>query len=799
MKNILFCLVLILLNATLLLGQDAKLTSQTTSSKMRKADKAYDKLGYKVAADLYEKMSSDKEMDSATMEKIANSYRLNNETTEAEYWYSKCVNMYSQPSTIFNYAQTLLTNKNCEEAAKWYAVFNDKVDASERVSLDFISNCAEVESFMETPAATIVNLGELNSENLDYSAMPYKNGIVFTSTRGISRMTKKTDNWTKDNFSDLFFAERQSAGEYATPRPLKGDINGQYHDGVATFNSNQDVMFFSRNNRKGKSKKGMIDLKVYQVEMAENGAWKNAKDLSFNSDEFASCHPTLSADGTRLYFASDRPEGFGGMDIYVCKNVNGRWSAPENLGESVNTSGNELFPFMQSNDVLYFASNGHRGMGGLDIFVSQKTSATEDTAWSKGQNIGTPFNTEKDDFGFVMGEDKKYGYLTSNRVGGKGEDDLYEWVMDMPLDFFNINTPRTREKVITVIDDATQERLKDAVITWTNPNDKKDVNAFNTDKKGTISFVPIPGEAINLVVRKSGYENYTTKLGAAELMNPTVSIPSFKMKKKMCTAVNGVVINKDCDKPMPGASVRIFNKCTGEKETIFADANGQFDFCLDCACDYEILGTKEDFTEDEVDLTTIKGNCNSAKPFDVKLKLSLNESPKTKTRTPYKPSVKKSTPPSTTKRTSPVVTTPKKTYTAPPRKSVINSSLGILEVGRTLELKNIYYDYNKASIRTDATIDLDNLADIMKQYPGMEVELSSHTDARGSADYNQQLSANRAASAATYLMKKGIAQNRMTTRGYGEFSLRNHCGDGVKCSDEEHQMNRRTEVKITKM
>jgi len=795
MKNILFCLIIISLHATVLLGQDAKLTSQTTSSKMRKADKAYEKLGYKVAADLYKKMSGENEMDSGTMEKIANSYRLNNETTEAEYWYAKCVNEYSQPTTILNYAQTLLTNKNCKEAANWYAVFNDKVEASERVNLDFISNCAEVESFMETPAATIVNLVELNSENLDYSAMPFKNGIVFTSTRGISRMSKKTDNWTKGNFSDLFFAERQSAGEYATPRPLKGEINGQYHDGVATFNSNQDVMFFSRNNRKGKSKKGMIDLKVYQVEKAENGTWKNAKDLSFNSDEFASCHPALSADGTRLYFASDRPDGFGGMDLYVCKNVNGRWSAPENLGASVNTSGNELFPFMQSNDVLYFASNGHRGMGGLDIFVAQKTN---ETSWSKGQNIGTPFNTEKDDFGFVVSADKKYGYLTSNRVGGKGEDDLYEWVMDMPLDFFNADMPMSKNKVLTVIDGATQKPLKDAIITWNNPKDKKDVNFFATDEKGTISFVPTPGDAINFVVRKSGYENFTTKLEATELMNPTVTIPNFKMKKKMCTAVNGVVINKDCDKPMPGASVRIFNKCTGEKETIFADANGEFDYCLDCACDYEILGTKEDFTEDEVDLKTIKGNCNSAKPFDVKLKLSLDENPKTETRTNYKSSVKKSTPPPT-KRNNPVVTTPNKSYTAPPRKSVITSSLGILEVGKTLELKNIFYDYNKASIRVDATIDLDNLAEIMKQYPAMEVELSSHTDARGSADYNQQLSANRAASAAAYLVKKGIARNRMTAKGYGESRLKNNCKDGVKCSNEEHQINRRTEVKITKM
>jgi len=274
-------------------------------------------------------------------------------------------------------------------------------------------------------SVVINNLEMLNSSDMDYSPILFQGGVVFTSTRKYKgKETKLFSKWKKE-YSYLFFAKRNKRGDFRTPEPLKGKINGRYHEGAACFNKEGNLMFFTRNTNEGKNSFGKINLKIF---LAKNikGQWKEIQDLPFNSDRHSTCHPSISKDGKRLYFASNKNGGYGGMDIYVSHLVDGKWQYPVNLGEEVNSSGNETFPFIDDSDELYFSSDGHGGKGGLDIFKTTFADA-EKESWNPIENVGSPFNSEKDDFGFTVYNNGQEGYFTSSREGGKGRDDIYTW------------------------------------------------------------------------------------------------------------------------------------------------------------------------------------------------------------------------------------------------------------------------------------------------------------------------------------------------------------------------------------
>ena len=273
----------------------------------------------------------------------------------------------------------------------------------------------------------------------------------------------------------MFYAAKKETS-FDKPKAMKGDVNEGYHDGVATFSTPTKTMFFTRTSRE-KSEEGEIkQLKIYSAK-GDTDNWEDTEELNFNNKEFSTCHPTLSTDGQRLYFSSDRPGGFGGMDLYVSQKIGSKWADPVNLGPTVNTSGNEIFPFVDARDKLFFASNGHKGLGGLDIFVVEKSDNTDENSFADRKNLGKPFNSKKDDFGFYINESETGGYLSSNRPGGAGADDIYEWKKTEKskkndIDPFDPNPNNSNEivnasgtsqiKSIAVCNAKTGERLKDA-------------------------------------------------------------------------------------------------------------------------------------------------------------------------------------------------------------------------------------------------------------------------------------------------------------------------------------------------
>jgi hypothetical protein len=274
----------------------------------------------------------------------------------------------------------------------------------------------------------VKNVKILNGLKDDFSPMFFENGLLFCSN---SRKAKKDDEKIPDDLN-LKYAPFDSLGKLGKPTSFGRRTNSKTHEGPSCFSKNGDTMFLTRNMSKGgidkMSKNGKFTLKIYVKARDTTGGFMSDKILPFELDGYSYCHPTISGDGKRLYFASDMPGGLGGMDLYMIRKVNdSTWTSPINLGARINTAKNEIFPYMTDEGRLYFASNGQRnGKGGLDIYhIDMNNRAAMATP------MDAPFNTEGDDFGIMfLPKDKKKGFFSSNRIGGSGGDDIYEFQME---------------------------------------------------------------------------------------------------------------------------------------------------------------------------------------------------------------------------------------------------------------------------------------------------------------------------------------------------------------------------------
>ncbi len=498
----------------------------------------------KSAPDLINKFMKRGRVDAAMFPQIANAYRLNGEMEKAEIYYARFVSEDSKLEDIFNFAHVLQSNDKCEEAIEWFNVFNEQAPAIERNNIEFIEDCNELADWPLEEGVEVVNVSSLNTEHIDFSAVPFNNGVVFTSTRAVDNITKHIDKWTNDHFSNLFYSDMDSDGNFTSPKPFKPSINKKYHDGVCAFSNMGNTMYFTRNNVKGKNNKGVIDLKIYSATYTD-GYWTNIKELPFNSDEWTSCHPSVTADGKFMIFSSNRPGGMGGMDLWVAKNEGGTWTAPVNMGEEINTAGNELFPFYGQDELLYFSSNGHKGMGGLDIFYAMPSN-NEMTSWETRTNCGQPFNTPNDDFSFYTNKDNTSGFFTSNRAGGKGKDDIYMWkkakveAQEMTVTVKDQKTGKTLNNVkVTMMevsngsmDLMTEKEVKAGInkmpknqqsfVMSSLKNMKGNVTSKSmkkSDRMGQMNFMWQPNTEYIMILEKDGYQIKNDVMTMADMSN----------------------------------------------------------------------------------------------------------------------------------------------------------------------------------------------------------------------------------------------------------------------------------------
>jgi outer membrane protein OmpA-like peptidoglycan-associated protein/tetratricopeptide (TPR) repeat protein len=737
------------------------------------------------------------------------------------------------------YAQALASNGKYKDAQEAYEKYS-KVETADKRSGGFQKLYKNVETLNKNAACYKVDYLSINSDKADFSPMYYKNGLVFNSSRTEGTGLKRVFCWDNSRFLDMYYLTdltqltSSAAGlggsganktasrgtervvgsdEYTAPtandtrtvgtfggtniyqgygytetaqtktQKFSKSLNSKYHEGPMTFSSDGKKVIFTRNNYTNGKYKTSSDkinkLKIYTADDKGAGQWNNIKEVPFNSNEYSTGHPSLSKDDKLMYFVSDMPGGFGGTDLYVVQYNGGAFGTPVNLGPEINTAGNEMFPFVDERGNLYFSSDGHAGLGDLDIFYAQLIDGSK--LKGKIKNMGTPVNSSKDDFGFIADGERKMGYLSSNRKRGGTDDDIYRFTRDCD------EKPDCEEVQVIVYDAESKMPLDNAdvsVIIDGKTEMKK------TDSNGTFKICKEEGKECELKASREGYMPNTVGCKEGET---TIDIPLSRIKETAIdstantsgttttdgssttytgttttdggTTVDGstsgyqgtttgtaipcpatktirgrVTANKD-KRALGGVTVTLRNECDGSTQSFVTGSDGRYQFEICEGCDYSIEAAKDNFGS--------RGN---------KIKKLGKGGPRT-----------------------------------------VNANLSMFEQGDVVAIDNIYYDYGKCNIREDASRELDKLAVMMKRYKSMTVEIRSHTDSRATTEFNQKVSEGRSVAVKKYLVKRGVSSSRIETSGYGESQLLNECADGVECTEEQHSANRRTEFKVIQL
>jgi outer membrane protein OmpA-like peptidoglycan-associated protein len=618
----------------------------------------------------------------------------------------------------------------------------------------------------------ILNEHTINTEGLEYSPTFYENGIVFISTDGKSSK-KIFDQRQGKKTSSILIARRGPDGVLSSPEVFASELTTSYNEGPASFDRANETIFYSTNHQKnGKKMKAKDGLVKQKIESAKNkeGKWTDTEDLPFNNVEYSTCHPTISVEGNILYFASNRPDGFGGMDIYMVKKIGDTWGEAVNLGATINSDKDEAFPFIHPNGTLYFASNGKNAIGGFDIFYAKAVNGR----FEEAKNLGKPFNSEADDFGFILDLERKNGYFTSNRKGGKGEDDIYSFTTnekvgdekkkaEKTITFYTANAtngsnienvelkilPLSNFEIGDLVTDNDGNIIKLTSVDSTNiltGLPESDAQKINSNAEGKAETKLANGDYL-VFVNKKGYLARQTILNINDQRDEFMML--LEANKGEGVAVTGILKNNR-GLPIPNATITLTEENGGEPQVIQTDNEGKYAYYVKPKTNYILSATKDNHLAASTKFNSGEISANKEKPAELPIKLEMAE------------------------------------LTSP------------LPTGKIFQLNNVYYNYNDATLRPDAKKDLDPLVSLLKSYPEVEIELASHTDSRGKADFNFQLSQRRAESVVKYLTDRGISRNRLVASGYGESQLKNQCKDGVSCSEAEHQVNRRTEVRVVK-
>lgn len=403
--------------------------SFSQKSRMISADKKYDNYAYVDAIQTYERLANKGYQSVEMLEKLGNAYYFNANFEKSAHWYEQLYQLSPDLSAeyFYRYAQSLKSIGKEKEAELVLKKFENKFTDDGRVKL-----LKENSNYLNiikgnTGRYVVENLG-INSRYSDYGSAIVGNKLVFSSARDSGAVRKRIDSWTGEHFTDLFVANLDSELTPSNPNLYDSNINSKFNECTAVFTKDGNTMYFTRNNflnrKVGKNLNKVTLLKIYKATLVNN-RWSNVTELPFNSNNFNTAHPALSPDEHTLYFASDRPGTMGQSDLYkVSINPNGGYGTPVNLGSEINTEGRETFPFVTEDNQLYFSSDGHPGLGGLDIFMAKISS---NGSIGIIENEGVEVNSIKDDFGYCRDVVTNKGFFSSNRDGGKGSDDIYKF------------------------------------------------------------------------------------------------------------------------------------------------------------------------------------------------------------------------------------------------------------------------------------------------------------------------------------------------------------------------------------
>jgi outer membrane protein OmpA-like peptidoglycan-associated protein len=827
------------------------LFAQNTSKMLQKADTQYGALGYTKAIELYEialkkpKGLTDEELIKAKLN-LALSYKQVKDYQNAERAFRDVLsgNPILKGEDIKAYrtfAQVLTSNGKFPEANQYWQKFNELQEQDKR-GIEFVKLNSNREALERNAGSYKIEYIGINSSSADFSPVYYKKGLVFVSGRSANSGIRRVFNWDSSSFLDLFYLEdikaigtetgasatgsssqsslvktpqpsKKLGNDYYTPPTandtktvgrkgsdfIKGSkdldydetpsistdkfsksLNSKYHEGPCAFFHDGLKIIFTRNSQSGgegvfgqKKNAAITRLKLYTADYEDND-WREIKEIPFNSNEYSCGHPTLTIDDKVMYFVSDMPGGYGGTDIWMARYNNGEWSKPQNLGGTVNTRGNEMFPFIDERGNLYFSSDGHPGLGDLDIFFIPMNTATAMPS-GKVRNLGTPLNSNRDDFGIITDSERRTGFLSSNRKRGGIDDDIYK--------FTRLGTLYgCRELIVNIYDNETKRPFDRIRFEYETKGEVAVRESAITSSLGTIKLCLEADNDYTFYVKQNGYQptiiNFSNKdasdyesskldiylkkeLIIAEKPKKTkVETPNAVSNETLIARRNsnhvssifrGVVTAGKDSTPIAGVKIKFSNQCNGLIQEMITGSDGSYEFKRELNCDYILESLKEGF----------------GASFELVAKIEEKRSIINIFR----------------KKTAPVSAG-----------SLFDTKL--YKVGDVVKLDNIYYDSESYKIRKDAARELEKLVNTMQKNPNMIIEIRSHTDTRGNAQDNLYLSQKRANEVVDFLAQKGVARSRMRGVGKGESEPVNSCGDGVQCTEAEHQRNRRTEFKI---
>ena len=426
MKNIGILLVAFVLMSTSVFGQTAK---------QKRAERQFNDFSFVKAINTYEKLVDTSFNEFYSMRKLGDAYIMLRQPEKALEIYKEVVKQENVPSEYFlYYAQTLRANGDYEASKKWMKKFKESGNEEDLRVKSFFKNDDLASAIFNASEKNTIQELPINTKFNEFGAVELNNEIIFSSSRDEGVSVKRLYAWDKQPMLDLFKVSKDN-GSVSSTSKIEGGINTIHHEGPATFNSDGTKMYFSRNNyydaKKINDEKGVMHVGIYSADLID-GKWENVKPSNLNNPNYIVYHPSLSEDGKKLYFSSDMPGGIGGTDIYMCDVLeDGTLGKPINLGNIINTEGNEAFPFIYNQeDVLYFSSDGHVGLGLMDVFASVKD---ENNKIVNVINLGEPINSKKDDFAYFLSKDGFKGFISSNRKGGVGGDDIYAFTRIPPL------------------------------------------------------------------------------------------------------------------------------------------------------------------------------------------------------------------------------------------------------------------------------------------------------------------------------------------------------------------------------
>lgn len=715
--------------------------SAQKSTKEVKADKLFDKYSFAAAAAKYEAA------DGLTIEgkrRLAEAYLNIQKYTESRAAYEQFITTFeANAEDMFNYASVLRMQGDYAASADWMMRFKDLAPTDSR-AVNYTKDADKLAAIQTDGGRFNIKHLDINSPQQDFGAAYYKDMVVFASSREGVKAVKRNYNWNGKPFLDMYLAD-QSGEKLKDPRRFTQQLNNKMHEGPAAFNAEGDFMAFTRNNYDGKSTDGVVKLQLFFSAKAD-GEWSEPKPYALNSAEYSVGHPWLSADGKTMYFASDMPGGFGGVDIYRATKMGEEWSTPVNLGANVNTEGNEMFPFVhETGKMLFFASNGHLGLGGLDVFVAPMNG---DLAGAP-QNVGAPLNTNLDDFALILDPEMKKGFFSSNRADGSGDDDIYAFTLLKPFNFGKIIRGTATDKQGNILADASINLY----------NDKGEVvETIMSDGEGKYEFLVVKDKEWRLSGAKEDY--FDGKNTASTATDDEVVIADLVLEKDPGLSLFVLVTDKETGVPIPNVNLTLINKITGVEEKVDMGQNGEFlkpltTNKLNDKVNYDLRIEAPGYLAKTGNYSAIldrEGRYDIHKTLDLRLdKITEGET----------------------------------------------------RLEDLIDINPIYFDLGKYKIRPDAAVELEKIIQVMNENPTMVIELGSHTDCRSSYSFNEKLSDDRAKASAAYIKKKITNPDRIYGKGYGESQLKVNCPceGAVKsdCSEEEHQKNRRTEFKIIKM